>query len=261
MAIDWFTIGAQILNFLVLVFLLKRFLYQPVLDAIDKREKRIANALADAARSKAEAGKERDALQAKNDAFDKERATLLSTATDAAAKERKSLLTAAHKAAEAVGDKQKKALASDAKNLSAEISRRAEAEVFAIARKVLADMVDSTIEDRMSALFITKLGALEGPAKAAVVTMLTTAKGAATIRSALELPTRQRTAIHKAMTAAFPGDDLVVTYETAPELVSGIELVAGGEKLAWSISDYLKTLEKSVTELLKSKTPDAASAS
>ena len=71
MAIDWFTIGAQILNFLVLVWLLKRFLYQPVLDAIDKREKRIAATLADAAASKAQAAKERDALQAKNDAFDR----------------------------------------------------------------------------------------------------------------------------------------------------------------------------------------------
>ena len=261
MAIDWFTIGAQILNFVVLIFLLKRFLYQPVLDAIDKREQRIAKSLAEAATSKAEAGKERDALQAKNDAFDMERAGILAAATDAAGEQRKSLIAAAHKAAEAVGDKQKKALASEAKTLSAEISRRAETEVFAVARKVLAEMVDTTIEDRIGTLFVTKLGALKGPPKQAIVKMLTTAKGAAIIRSAFDLPTRQRTAIHKAMTAAFEGNDLVVTYETDPELVSGIELVAGGEKLAWSISDYLNTLEKSVTELLKSKTSDRASVS
>ena len=47
MLIDWFTVGAQALNFLVLVWLLKRFLYQPILDAIDAREKRIAKELAD----------------------------------------------------------------------------------------------------------------------------------------------------------------------------------------------------------------------
>ena len=55
MLIDWFTIGAQALNFIVLVWLLKRYLYKPILDAIDAREKRIATELADAAAKEAEA--------------------------------------------------------------------------------------------------------------------------------------------------------------------------------------------------------------
>ena len=48
MLIDWFTVGAQALNFLILVWLLKHFLYKPILNAIDAREKRIAAELADA---------------------------------------------------------------------------------------------------------------------------------------------------------------------------------------------------------------------
>jgi len=59
MLIDWFTVGAQIVNFLILVWLLKHFLYKPILDAIDAREKRIAAELADADAKKAEAEKER----------------------------------------------------------------------------------------------------------------------------------------------------------------------------------------------------------
>ena len=43
MLIDWFTVGAQALNFLILVWLMKRFLYKPILHAIDAREKRIAS--------------------------------------------------------------------------------------------------------------------------------------------------------------------------------------------------------------------------
>jgi len=50
MLIDWFTVGAQIVNFLILVWLLKHFLYKPILDAIDAREKKIAAELADAER-------------------------------------------------------------------------------------------------------------------------------------------------------------------------------------------------------------------
>ena len=48
MLIDWFTVGAQALNFLVLVWVLKHFLYKPILDAIAAREKGIAAKLADA---------------------------------------------------------------------------------------------------------------------------------------------------------------------------------------------------------------------
>jgi F0F1-type ATP synthase, subunit b len=57
MLIDWFTVGAQGLNFLILVWLMKRFLYRPILHAIDEREKRIAAELSDAEATKAEAQK------------------------------------------------------------------------------------------------------------------------------------------------------------------------------------------------------------
>ena len=66
MLFDWFTFGAQTLNFLVLVWLMKRFLYKPILNAIDAREKRIALALADAALKQTAAQKERDAFQKKS---------------------------------------------------------------------------------------------------------------------------------------------------------------------------------------------------
>ena len=63
MLIDWFTVGAQLLNFLILVWLMKRFLYQPVLDAIAAREQKIAAELADAAATKAEAHQQQDEFQ------------------------------------------------------------------------------------------------------------------------------------------------------------------------------------------------------
>ena len=88
MLIDWFTVAAQALNFLILVWLMKLFLYAPILHAIDAREKRIAAELADAAAKKAEAQKERDEFQRKNEEFDQQHAALLSKATDEAKAER-----------------------------------------------------------------------------------------------------------------------------------------------------------------------------
>ena len=92
MLIDWFTVGAQALNFLILVWLLKRFLYQPILHAIDEREKRIATELANADAKKVEAQKERDEFQHKNEEIAQQRTALLNKATEEAKAERIRLL-------------------------------------------------------------------------------------------------------------------------------------------------------------------------
>jgi F-type H+-transporting ATPase subunit b len=51
-----------------------------------------------------------------------------------------------------------------------------------------------------------------------------------------------------------------VRFETNPDLISGIELTANGLKVAWSLSDYLGSLEKGLAELLKEKDKPPAEA-
>src|ERR1700722_20992483 len=110
MLIDWFTVGAQALNFLILVWLMKRFLYQPILHAIDVRDQRIAAELADAAAKQADAQKERNEFQHKNEEFDRQRAALLIQATGEANTERQRLLDEARKAADALSAKRQETL-------------------------------------------------------------------------------------------------------------------------------------------------------
>ena len=118
MLIDWFTVGAQALNFLILVWLMKRFLYQPILNAIDTREQRIASELNDADKKKAEAQQERDEFQHKNEVFDQQRTTLFNQATDEAKAERQRLLDEARKAIDALSAKRMETLRNDAHNLN-----------------------------------------------------------------------------------------------------------------------------------------------
>src|SRR5271154_2616072 len=139
MLIDWFTVCAQALNFLILVWLMKRFLYKPILHAIDAREKLIASELADADAKKSDAQKERDEFQRKNEKFDQERAALLGTATDEAKAEKQRLLDEARKDADALRAKRQDALRNEQSNLNQEIIRWTQKEVFAITRKTLAD--------------------------------------------------------------------------------------------------------------------------
>jgi F-type H+-transporting ATPase subunit b len=249
MLIDWFTVGAQALNFVILVWLLKRFLYKPILNAIDARERLIAARLADADAKVAEGQKERDAFQHKSEAFDKQRAALMSKAREDAAAERVKLLDDARKAADALSAKRQEALRSDAASLNQALRRRTQAEVFAIARRTLTDLAGASLEERMSEVFTHRLRAMDGKAKDTFALALKTASGPALVRSAFDLPAKQRAAIQTSLDETF-STQIEVRFETAPDLVSGIELTANGQKLAWSIADYLASLEEGVGDLL-----------
>jgi len=252
MLIDWFTVGAQVLNFLILVWLMKRFLYKPIHAAIDKREKRIATEIADADKQKAEAQKERNEFQHKNEELDQQRAVLLSKATDEAKAERQRLLDEARQAADAMTAKRMETLRNEEHNLQQAISRRTEQEVFAIARKALTDLATTSLEERLGEVFTRRLREMDDQAKAGLAEALKTASGPALVRSAFDLPLEQRTAIQNALNETFSAE-IRVQFETAPELISGIELTTHGQKVAWSIADYLVSMEKVVAELLQEK--------
>ena len=250
MLIDWFTVGAQALNFLILVWLLKRFLYKPILDAIDAREKRIAAELADADAKKAEAKKERDEFQHKNEEFDQQRAALLSKATDEANAERQRLLDEARKAADALSAKRQEALRNDAHHLNQAISRRTQQEVFAIARKALRISPRRVWKNAWARCSRAACERWTARRKRVSPRPSRQRPSPALVRSAFDLPAEQRAAIQNALNETFSAD-VHVRFETAPDLVSGIELTTNGQKVAWSIADYLASLEKSVGELLK----------
>src|SRR5665811_1686842 len=165
MLIDWFTVIAQVVNFLILVWLLKHFLYRPILDAIDAREKRIAKELADADAKKAEAQKECDEFQHKNEEFDQQRTALMNKATEEAKTERQRLFDEARQAADVLSAKRQETLRNDAHNLNQALSRRAQQEVFAIARKALTDLAATSLEERLADVFTRRLREMDEQAK------------------------------------------------------------------------------------------------
>jgi F-type H+-transporting ATPase subunit b len=249
MLIDWFTVGAQIVNFLILVWLLKRFLYKPILDAIDAREKRIAAELADADTKKADAQKERTDFEDKNKAFDLQRIALLGKASDEAKAERERLLDQAKKDAEGLRVTQADALRGDQNRLAGEITLLAEKEVFAIARKALTDLATVSLEERVGEVFTRHLRELDPKAKALLGDALKNSSQPALVRSAFDLLADQRAAIQNALNETFSAV-VRVKFEGSQDAICGIELTADGQKVAWSIASYLTELSKKVSDLV-----------
>jgi F-type H+-transporting ATPase subunit b len=259
MLIDWFTVGAQVLNFLILVWLLKRFLYKPVLDAIDAREISIAAELTAAAAKQAEAQRECDEFKSKNLEFDEQRSALLATATEQNDADRRRLLGEARKEAEDSRIKYADALRAGAARLESKITQLAKDEIFGIARKALADLATASLEERMSDVFIRRLRALNAKEKDLLAVALRSSSEPALLRSSFDLPPQERAKIQNALNEAF-STEVRLRFDSAPDALCGIELTAGGQKLAWSIGDYLKALEQKVGQVLDTAAMPAAAA-
>jgi len=243
MLIDWFTVFAQTINFLILVWLLKRFLYKPILDAIDAREQRIAQELADADAKKVEAREERNEFERRNRDFDRERDSLVSQMKEEVSVERQKLLDEAQQAADVVRSKRHEALQNEQHRFGEELSRRVQDQVFSITRKALRDLAETSLEESMTSVFTRRVREMNGNARQELGQALSALSEPARIRSTFELSAEQQAEIQRAMNETF-AVEVPLRFEIAPESIGGIEMTCSGRKLAWSIDEYLRTLRR-----------------
>lgn len=252
MQINWFTVIAQVINFLILVWLLKRFLYKPVLKAIDEREKKISTQLKDAEAKKAEAKKEQDEFKEKNEDFDRQKNELMNKVVNEAETQRQKLLEEARNEAKRLSAKLAEASKETQENLNRDIVQKTQEEVFAIARKALSDLASLSLEEQAVNVFIKRLNGLKDEEKKQFITSFKINSNPVLLRSAFDLPQKQQDEIKNAVNKILETETRF-QFKTTPDLISGIELSANGYKLAWSISEYLNSLEKSISEMTKEK--------
>jgi len=256
MQINWFTVIAQLLNFVVLVWLLKRFLYKPILNAIDEREKKIAAQLKDAEAKDTMAKKEQAEFSKKNELFDKEKRALMDTVIAETNNERQILLEAARTEATLLRTKLSIALQEMQVNMRNDIAQNTQQEVFAIARKTLADLASASFEEQATNVFIKHLTELKKEDKKQFLEAFIPTKTGTNqiqVRSAFALPENQRKTISNTVNEIL-STEAHFEFSVSPELIGGIELTANGYKLAWSISEYMGSLQKNIFETLNDKT-------
>jgi F-type H+-transporting ATPase subunit b len=119
----------------------------------------------------------------------------------------------------------------------------------------LADLAGATLEERMGEVFTRRLRIMDARAKAALGAALQASAEPALLRSSFDLPATERATIQNALNETF-STEVRLRFVTAPDAVCGIDLTANGQKLAWSVGEYLKTLEQRLDSLLA--TEDAA---
>ena len=257
MQINWFTVIAQVINFLVLVWLLKRFLYKPILNAIDEREKKITGQLKDADDKKAAATKEQDDFNKKNTDFDQQKKALMDKAVADTNAQRDKLLQDAKDEANTLRSSLEKAVKESQQNDELANADKTQKQVFAITKKLLKEMASSNLEDQSVNTFNKRLSSLSEEEKKKFRDAFKANTNTILVRSAFDLSAPQQAAINTAVNDVLATNS-TLQFKTSPELISGIELSTNGYKLAWSFADYLHSLQNNLDEMKKNKPTDEA---
>ena len=252
MKINWFTVIAQIINFFVLVWLLRRFLYKPVLKAIDDRESIIASELKDAKAKETEAKKEQAEFLEKNEKFDQQKKKLMDNAIAETNEEREKLLEEARNESTVLRSKLKKSLNAMQENLEHDIVQKTQEEVFAITRKTLKDLASMSLEEQSVNIFINRLKESKNGEKEKLTKAFKIGSNSILVQTAFDLPSKQQIEIKNTVNEIL-GTKTQFQFKTVPKLIGGIELTSNGFKLAWSISEYLSSIQKSISETLKAE--------
>jgi F-type H+-transporting ATPase subunit b len=242
MHIDWFVLFCQIFNFLLLVYLLKRFLYGRIIKAMDDREAKIAARFADAEDMKVKANEAAELYEKRNQ--------LLNEATMAADAKRKELMEKVREEVDQVKARWQDMLVREQDAFFSDLRQRAAKQLYATARKALRDLADVDLEERIVDEFIRRIKTLD-PEKSAQIRNAIRGEGNnVIIQSAFSISASRQTQIEEVLKKQIT-NGFTLQYLQQPEIVSGIELRVNGHKIAWSLNEYLETLVENLTETLQ----------
>ena len=243
MEIDLFTFIAQIVNFIILVLLLNRFLFGPVSKAMAAREKKIADEAAEAQRKNAEAGglADKSLELLKKQEQDADRAMAEARAAADAAKQE--MLGMAKKETDDARRLWHEALAAEKRNFLDGLRRRSGGFAAALAERAVRDLADEELSARITDVFIARIRGLDEKKASEFSGAIQKAKGKPAISGTFEVPADEREKIISAIKDRL-GYGGGITFETDPVQVCGLELKIDGFRISWTIRDYLEGMEE-----------------
>jgi len=250
MHIDWFVLAAQIINFLILVFLLKYFLYDRILGAIDAREARIASRFEEAERLKTEAGLSAKAYDEKNRELQEKAQELMNQAQKTADNEKEVLMDKIREEVDQVRQRWYETLNREKKAFLEDLRKRAGKYIYDTIRQVLADMADEELEEKIVRIFTSRMRDMNLEQQEKLKDSLKAGGSVIVVRSAFTLKHDQRRQIEDAV-RPYVSPKVPIRYEISESIGAGIEMMAHGYKLSWSLFDYLADLEEKFVRALK----------
>ena len=218
MAIDWWTLGFQAVNVLILIALLQRFFWRPVAAMIEERRGSVAKTISDAEALQSEAKRAFAENESVRAGFEREREAIVTEARTSAEDARAALLAAAAKEAAAVEEAARDAMARERKAIDEEWTRRASDLAVSIAERLAKRLDGATVDAAFLDWLIAAIRALPESARAAA-----TAEGVELeVVSAAPLQAEEESRCRRAIVEALGGGALL--FKSDPALIAGLEL-------------------------------------
>lgn len=238
--VDWITVAAQLINFLVLVWLLKKFLYQPVLDAMQARQERINESLEQARRQAEEGARLASQLRDEQSAYEAERTQRLNTMREEVAAERHALMQTLRDERDAYDRQWRRQAQRDIEESDTRLRQSLAAEAATIASRAVADLADVDLQTHVIRRFADRLQRLDESQQQGLLD-----SGGLTVLTALPLGDAQRDLVVSTLR------DLVAAESEAPEVAfhvddtigMGISVRSTDFEVGWNLREYMDQLQ------------------
>jgi len=249
MQIDWTTLVLEIINFLVLVWILKRFLYKPVMEAIAARQQRVEGKLAEARVIEDGARELESQYQRRLADWDMEKAKARAALDTELLQERNRQMQALDKALL----EERERVAAVTAHKQQEAQRELEVEALAHAQRfastLLARLADPVVESRFVSLLFEDWANLPDTQVESLRRAVLVDKAKATVTTAFPLLPAQRREIESALRSRLEAD-LMVAFDEDPNLLAGVRLSLGPWQLNMNFADELASFKAAANHVL-----------
>ena len=253
MTIDWFTFVAQIINFLILIWLLKRFLYGPILNAMQKREGAMAGRQAEAADATAQAEAIRKDYELQLQQLNATRDKSLEEARQAADEWQKQQMQRSREEVATAKTQWQRSLAREKQTLLKELQLQVSQHATDVSRHLLQDLSDERLQTRLVERFLSELANADATTIEPIAAALR--KDGLVIETSHDLSGDEQSEIVNRI-QSLADENGGVDFRVNAKLVCGIELHAPGCKLAWSIRDALAKVESDLIDAVENAIPE-----
>ncbi|PWJ09789.1 F0F1 ATP synthase subunit delta [Jannaschia seohaensis] len=250
MQLDWLTVSAQIVNFLVLVWLLQRFLYRPITNAMRRREERVEARLSEAKATRAQAEDAARQLAQEQAGLEERQDEILEAAREEAKALRQRLEDEVRDEMEARREVWRQNLAEERAELVASLQRQAGHQVLRVVERVLADYAGTDLAGRVVEHFTERLEALDKETRDKLAEAARTQDRTALVQTSTVIESAARARLTRAIHETL-STDIEVDYHEDPRMIFGVRLTIGDHFLEWSAVRYLDRLEAEFGEIIE----------
>jgi F-type H+-transporting ATPase subunit b len=238
--LDWTTFLLEVINFLILVWVLKRFLYQPILNVIEKRRQKIEADMDQAAAGQEEAKALKNQYETRLVDWEQEKRGAFDALEQQLAQER------SNKLRQCDDELEQHRLKHKARDQQQQTMWRSQAEVKALrlgsafAARLLTGLTGPELDMRLQQLFIEQLALLPEDSLRQLREGWQDSDSSVDVLSAMPLDSARQRAIRQALELKLGASDGHWQFIQDESLIAGLRVSIGGWTLDANLHDELR---------------------